>query len=674
VARALSRAGGIALACCVAAPAAADCVFDASGEITNPFAPGCGDVIFTYTENDNTGTNIALGYPPPVPVASLTPVSGFRDYASLFARHQELLTLNDEVTGEVVGQTVAGRDIWAYAIGDADATTAEGFAEAAVLVNGGIHAREWQTPEAATALIEALVAGKADGGFFQYLVENLNTVVLPVNNVDGFLQTQLYPVNVTADRQQPREGRMRRKNLRNPVTNGAIDSEIGTVADNFWGVDLNRNSAQGFGQQGASSTSVTSLVHRSGAPDTEPELLALQQAATLGPASRLRFYSDTHSFGRVYFAPQPANTRLNAVTQALAQRMIAASGRSYGYGPDPAGSPGIGTTADHFAFTYQVPAWTLEVEPANGGQEYGGLASHGHSGFILPAAEAPRMRDDIARQYLLGFYRQSGPPAAVAAEIRDTTSDAVVYRARWDASGASARTLAVEVNEALVPGGSYRVWVAFNKPMRIRNSAGAVVSYAGQNRAADVGTLTLEIGDAGDDVALTGAAWLGTAGSAPDGFLRYSDDAFAVDFTLPVSLAVTAATPAVLSLDIEDLAQMALDADPATAVDWGNGHWLGYEDESGDAGDSGGVDCSFKPFVAPAAGAAAPAAGIGCGAASPPPPPPPPPPPAGGGGGGGGGGSALALLLLGLLLLRHASLKATRTFAEVRRERERRRS
>jgi len=649
VARALSRTAGIALACCTAVPAAADCVFDASGEITNPFEPGCGDVTFTYTESDNSGTNIALGYPPPVPVASLTPVSGFRDYASLFARHQELLTLNDEVAGEVVGQTVAGRDIWAYAIGDADAITAEGFAEAAVLVNSGIHAREWQTPEAATALIETLVAGNADGGFFQYLVENLNTVVLPVNNVDGFIQTQLYPVNVTADRQQPREGRMRRKNLRNPTTGGAIDADIGTIPDNFWGVDLNRNSSQGFGQQGASSASVTSLVYRGGAPDTEPEVLALQQAATLGPAARLRLYSDTHSFGRVYFAPRPANTRLNAITQALAQRMIAASGRSYGYGPDPAGSPGIGTTADHFAFTYQIPAWTLEVEPANGGQEYGGLASHGHSGFILPAAEAPRMRDDLTRQYLLGFYRQSGPPAAVAAEIRNTASDAVVYRARWDRTGASARTLEVEVNEALVPGGNYRLWVAFNKPMRIRSSAGAIVSYAGQNRGAEVGTLTLEIGDAGDQVALTGGTWLGTAGGAPDGFLRYSDDAFAVDFVVPALLAVTAPTPAVLSLDIEDLAQMALDADPSTAVDWGSGHWLRYEDESGEDGDAGGVDCSFKPFVAPAAGAAAPGAAIGCSAAAPPPPPPPPPPPAGGG--GGGDGSGLALLLLGLLPL-----------------------
>jgi hypothetical protein len=649
VARALSRAVAVALLCGAGQPAGADCIIDANGEITNPFAAGCGDVIFTYTANNNAGTNIALGYAPPVPVASLTPVTGFRDYASLFARHQELLTLNDEVAGEVVGQTLAGRDIWAYAIGDADATTAEGFPEGAVLVNGGIHAREWQTPEAATALFEALVEGKDDGGFYQYLVETLNTVVVPVLNVDGFIQTQLYPVNVTADREQPREGRMRRKNLHNPQTGSAIDSDIGTVADNFWGVDLNRNSAQGFGQQGGSSGSVTSLIYRGSAAASEPETLALQQAATLGPAARLRLYSDTHSFGQVYLAPRPDNARLNAITQSLANRMIAASNRGYGYGPDPAGSPGIGTTADYFAFTYQVPAWTMELEPANGGQDYGGLASHGHSGFILPAAEAPRMRADVARQYLLGLYRQSGPPAAVAAEIRDTDADAVVYRAHWDRTGATVRELTVEVNEALVPGGNYRLWVAFNKPMRIRNSAGNVVSFAGQGRGAEVGTVELQVGSPAEGVELGGGVWLGPPGGAPNGFLRYADDAFAVDFTLPDTLEVAEATPAALSLDIDDLAQMALDGDPASAVDWGNGHWLRYEDEAGAEGDAGGTDCSFRPFVAPEAGAVAPAADAECGVTTTPPPPPPPPPPPSGG--GGGNGSSLALLLLALLPL-----------------------
>jgi hypothetical protein len=167
--------------------------------------------------------------------------------------------------------------------------------------------------------------------------------------------------------------------------------------------------------------------------------------------------------------------------------------------------------------------------------------------------------------------------------------------------------------------------------MRIRGTSGDVVPYAGQSPGAAVGAVTLEIPSAGTNVNLGGGDWLAAPGGAPNGYLRYADDAFAVDFTLPDALDVDAATPAVLFLNPTDLAQMALDADPASAVDWGEGHWLGYENSLGAEGDTGGGDCSFRPFVAPAAGAAAPA----------------PPPDRG----GGGDGTGLLMMLVGLLLL-----------------------
>jgi hypothetical protein len=625
-----------------------------NNEIVNPFEPGCGDVMLTYTETDNTGNNVALGYPVPIPIDSLTPVEGFRTYDTLFARHQSLLTDHIEVEGQIVGRTLQDREIWAYRLGDTDTTTAEGFAEGAVLVNGGIHAREWQTPEAITGLMEALVVGKADGGFRQYLIENLTTVLLPVNNVDGFRQTQRFPDRTTADREEPRDGRMRRKNMRNPQTQGAVDEDITTVFDNFWGIDLNRNSSAGFGENNGSSSSETSLIYRGTSPASEPEIAALQSAAALAPAARLRLYSDTHSFGQVYLAPITGNARRNSITEQLAGRMADASMRSYGV-PDPAGSPGIGTTADYFAFTHAVPSWTLELEPANGGQDYFGFATHGHSGFVLPDREVERMRGDVARMYLLGFYRQAGPPAVLAAQIRDLDSDTIVYEATWQQSSPSARALATSTNLPMVPGHDYRLWVAFNKPMRIRDTAGNVADYQGQLIGAGVGSVTLEFpGLTGRNLSLpvaSGDAWLATPGGAPGGFLRYRDDAFTVDFTLPSDLPVTGSTGAVLSLSVRDLAGMSLDGSPATAADWASGHWVRLEDTAGVENDTGGIDCSFKPFVASADGAAPPAEAAVCIAATPPPPPPPPPTPAPTGGGGGGpfdwAAAGLAALLLG---------------------------
>ena len=61
MARALRHAASLAFLLGAAGPAGAACVIDANGEITNPFANGCGNVIFTYTENNNLGNNIALG-------------------------------------------------------------------------------------------------------------------------------------------------------------------------------------------------------------------------------------------------------------------------------------------------------------------------------------------------------------------------------------------------------------------------------------------------------------------------------------------------------------------------------------------------------------------------------------------------------------------------------------
>ena len=625
--------------CLLGTAVQAECEFGDGFEIINPFDPTCGGVMLTFTENDDAGDNIALGYTVPIPVDSLTAVDGFRTYGSLHAQHQLLMTDNPEqVQGTIVGQTVAVRDVWAYQLGDTDATTADGMSEPAVMVVGGTHAREWQTHEAVTELLETLVELKGDGGMGQFLSENLNVVIVPVLNVDGLIQTQTFPETSTANAGQPRDGRMRRKNLRNPNSLDAIDTDLATVGDNFWGVDLNRNSAEGFGLNSSSSASETSLVFRASNPASEPEIQALQLAAGLGPEDRLRLYSDTHSFSQIYFTPMTGNVRRDAITTELAERMRLVSPRGYRFGPDAPGSGGIGTTADFFAYTYQIPAWTLETEPLSSGADYGGTGAS-HSGFVLPNSEVARMRDDVTSMYLLGFYRQAAPPYVQAAQISEAQSGNVVYAAEWVANGPNSRELDVSVNEALLPGSEYRLWLAFNKPMRYRDDTGAVTNFPGQSVTGPTGSATLEIPDVSDgeiDLAVgDAAAWLDAPGGAPDGYLRYADDALSVSFTVPQSLSVTDATAAVLAITNQDLSELQLDADPASAADWSGGAWVGYEDSMGVSGDTGGVSCSFTPFVAPAPGAVAPASAATCVAATPPPPPPPPPapPPSSGGGG-----------------------------------------
>lgn len=625
------------------------CVFDATGTIGNPNDPSCREPQFELAESTAGPGFLTLGYPVPMPVDSMIAVDGFRSYASLHAQHQALFLSSNNIQGSIVGQTLAGRDIWAYTLGDPDALTIEGLPEPAVMINGGIHAREWQSPEVVTEVLEQLNEISGDGGFGQYLAENLNVVIVPVLNIDGFLQTQRFPGTVTATLRQPRDGRMRRKNMRRPSGGALVDEDISTADDQFDGVDLNRNSEHGFGLMNSSSSNPVSLVYRGPSFASEPEIQALIQAATLGPGERLRFYVDAHSFTQQFFVPVVGSSRRIGVTQSLAQRVSAVLGSRYAISNDTSVNV-IGTTADFFAVEFEIPTWTLEIEPRNGGQDYGGTGQS-HSGFVLPDSEIARVRDEIALMTFLGYYRQSGPPAVKAVQISRVSDGAVVYRADWQAVPNSAtRELTISVDESLEASAQYDLWVSFNKPMRYTADGVTAIQYPGQD-APGIGALSLDAGaeqaDAQFSIAGDLSHWLSTPGGAPAGFDTYKFDAFSVRFTAP---ALSDPATLALALSVRDLSQLELDANPATMVGWQGGHWTGYENALGEDGDDGGSDCSLSVRVTPS-GMTAPAAGqaVACKAAfeAPPPPPPTPEPPVTPVDRGGGG----AIGLVGLLAL-----------------------
>jgi hypothetical protein len=395
------------------------------------------------------------------------------------------------------------------------------------------------------------------------------------------------------------------------------------------------------------------LVYRGAAPESEPELTALLEAAAqLGPLGRLRLYSDVHSYSQIFFTPLTGNARRDGITTALVARMRAVLANKYRWGPDR--SSGIGLTSDWFARELQIPAWTLETEPLQGGIDYGGT-SHGHSGFILPESEVDRMRGEVVAMLVAGLYRQAGPPRLEAIVIRDAASDEVRYSARWRAS-ADGRRRVVAADRPLLPGRDYRLWLAFDRPMRRRDAAGAVVNYRGQTVPLSP-RITLEfptLGDASVDVTPGRITWLAEPDDGRgEAYLRYRDDALVAEFRVPEDLPLAAPAPAVLAVAARDMLGAALDGDPSTRVDWADGHWVGYEDVDGAATDTGGTDCKFIAFVATDPGAGRPAGSkrTPCRAAAEAPGPGDPGSGSGGvggnsGSGGGGGGAPLWLLVL----------------------------
>ncbi|MDP9140150.1 MAG: hypothetical protein M3O62_05070 [Pseudomonadota bacterium] len=613
--------------------------------------------VLTLTNTSKNANEIPLGYPVPLPVDSLTPVAGFRSYAALEDR-LTALSLNDDVAAVVVGETARDRPITAYRIGDADATTAEGFAESAALINGGIHAREWASPEVVTGLVERMVVQRNDAGFYRYLLDNLNLIVVPVLNVDGFLQTQRYPTQTLQTeyagdpqpaelaseppeyRNYPRDGRLRRKNMRNVDEILCPASQSGCVADGMLGVDLNRNSDSKFFDSGnQNSDDAASLLYHGVSRGSEPETQALYAAADLGPRTRLRFFSDTHSFGRVFFGAETGSVRRNAITRTLAERMSAATNGDssrYPYDPTPP-DYGIGSTDEYFANGEQIPAYTLEIEPRNGGTEYGSFGYH-HDGFILPASQIARVRRELADAYSVGLYRMAGPPVLLAAQIRRVDDGEIVYAAQWQRSG-NVRQLQVSAQQALVADTDYRLWLAFSKPMRARDATGTVVAYTGQN-----GPLAPQVAIEGESAAgnpfsteltTTDQGWLPAAGGAPAGYLRYVDDAYAITFRLPASVPLDNAALVNLKVVAQDLSGQALDSNPATVLDWSAG-WQRYEDDRDrDNTDSGGSDRTLRI--------------VDDGSSD-------------GGGGGGGSLSLFALLALLCLATMRSSRRATSIF------------
>jgi zinc carboxypeptidase len=630
--------------------ASAVCQFHPTEPATflNPTDPDCNQ-IFTYTESNNSGQNLALGYPVPMTVASQTAVAGFRDYASLFARHQDLMMTNAGMRGQVLGQTLAGRDIWIYQFGDADTADADGQPEAAMLINSGTHPREWSGPESATELIETLVETQTDDYWGEYLHDQINLMVVPVLNVDSFLQTQLYPATTSGFRSYPREGRMRRKNLRDSATGTPIDTDINTTADNQQGVDLNRNSGVGFGQNGGSSGDVTSIVYRGPSTATEPEILALHSAAAIGPADRLRYFTDLHAFTKVYLQVSTGNARRDAIDTTLATRMSRVPASNYRVGGTPPTGSDIGSTDSWFGITYDIPSYTLETEPRFSGSDYGGTGLT-HSGFVLPVDQVARVRDEIANMFMLGFYYMAGPAHLQAIRIAETGGGAVVYQAEW--LPGSPRTVQVSTNTGLVGGSDYEIWLAFDKPMRWRIGSGSVINFPGQTIGLTPNVqIEFDDGASMQTVTAGGGDWLNTAGGPGVGYLRYRNDAWMG--TLSVPAVGVAAVPGVVSVATTDFAGLRIDGDASTGADWSGGAWIGYEDDAGQALDTGGTDCGFRLFVAAAGGATDPGGSQTCvakqstgGGGG-----------GGGSGGGGGGGSPWLLLLAAALGLARRRLQ-----------------
>jgi len=558
----------------------------------------------SITQWREQGGPLALGYPVPIPVDVAEPFDGFRTYQGLQDQLQSIDLDNPWINARQVGITHKNRPIWAYVMGDENYFTPYGQTESAMMVNGGIHAREWQSPETVTGIIELFHNNSQDKGFYQYLLENSTIMTIPVLNVDGFLQTQRYPsTNWYSESVGPRDGRMRRKNLRD------TDEVLNTKNDYLNGVDLNRNNPPYWASSNSSSAAATSIVYHGPSAQSEPEIQALLTAADMIEPTQLRIYTDLHSFSQVHFANRSFNNDLNI----LQSRVLSIFSRHHRALPGSKNyvdrsiftQPGfgIGSTDEYFQSTYQIPAWTLETEPSNTlnpdahpdlpgfSADYGGIVTNGHSGFIAPDSAIRRIREQLAQSFAVAWYAQAGPPAIMQYRLIDTQTDSIVFDAAWDAdrNDENHRNFYSQSFSPLVPGRTYSLQLRFNKPMRHRNDSGEIVALPGHNILLTP-YVRLKINDEIVETDWSNSNWLNEKSSHWKSYDFYQDDTWVSDFQLPENLAFSENDTLDFEIITPDMVGQNTDSNPETAVYWAQGRWQNYEDSFGNPTLKGGFD------------------------------------------------------------------------------------
>lgn len=544
---------------------------------------------------------LGLGYPVPVPVDTPLPFDGFRTHAGLHTRHQDLAMTHDFITSAIVGQTRRNRDIWAYRLGRGGDRTFEDQPRAALQFTGGIHAREWQSPEVVTGLMELLVERNGDNHWIDYILDNTSIVVVPVLNVDGFLQTQRYPrsnwlgVDNRNPDHWPRDGRMRRKNLR------GADENLFTASGRLAGVDLNRNNEPAW--PGPPDTGKPEdLTYRGPSPASEPETQALITAAELAPSDQLRFYADMHSYTKVFFSVDTNNGRRNDIQERvldMAADHHAALPGNKRYVDSPTHiANGIGTTSEFFAHEFRVPSLTWEIEPGDaGGTEYGGFGNNGHDGFILPESEITRVRENLAESMSAIAYHMAGAPHIVRADLLDQDGRFTYWSARWREAEDGQRQLVTRAVRPLIVGQDYRLRLVFSKPMRWRE-AGQVVPFPGRSSSSLAVDAGLEIDGQALDVTVGEPEWGNEPGDWIGARPGYRDNTLTIPVRMDdsadnASLLNQSTSPGVtLAIDTADMTGHRLDADPSTPVRFRTGFWRDYDSDSEDP-DRGGTDRSL---------------------------------------------------------------------------------
>jgi murein tripeptide amidase MpaA len=276
---------------------------------------------------------------------------------------------------EVIGQSLEGRDIFAIRITGTGASGGGTPApqRPAVFFNGCQHAREWVSPATVAYIADELVRGYATDPRVQALLDNVEVIIVPLVNPDGYIFSWTTQ-------------RLWRKNR-------AINP-----GSTCRGVDTNRNWGFEWGGAGA-STSECNDTYRGPGPFSEVETQVIRDFFAAN--TRISAAIDFHSYSELILSPWgwtnqvPANqAEYDLLNSAMQTAIASVHGRVYNAGPSYTTIyPASGTMPDWTWGGRQVLGWTIE------------LRDTGQFGFILPPDQIiPTAEENMEAVYTLASY------------------------------------------------------------------------------------------------------------------------------------------------------------------------------------------------------------------------------------------------------------------------------
>ncbi|KAF2904074.1 hypothetical protein ILUMI_02091 [Ignelater luminosus] len=200
-----------------------------------------------------------------------------------------------------IGTTTEGRELLGLNISYNDKV------KPMILIDAGIHAREWIAPALALYIIQQLVENSNNAK----LIKNVDWIVIPLLNPDGYEYTH---------------------------TTNRLWRKTRSRGKYCFGADPNRNFNFHWGERG-SSDDECSDIYRGSKPFSEPEIKAFRDLI-LRYAANIKLSISLHSFGQLILHPWtyttnlPANIKeLNRLGIHVAETLKNATKANYGVGP-----------------------------------------------------------------------------------------------------------------------------------------------------------------------------------------------------------------------------------------------------------------------------------------------------------------------------------------------------